>query len=123
MYFQLIYIRTSETLALVEMDEDLLKEIVNEENLTLNVKNGSQYTLIPIEDHKTEIVGRIKEVYDAIMEKPGGPISTYFGRYEELLNVVGLIFKKVKYYQITNASDLENLIKGTPPDFKEYSVF
>ena len=128
--FHLFNAMHGETVAKIEMDEELLREeagIVDMETLTLRpIKNGGNYTLMPMEDHTLAILKSVEDSYNHLTKEPAAHISGYISRSDGLITAVGLLFKKMKYIIVEGPEDLDKLInppKGEyEPKVKEYDV-
>ncbi len=111
-----------ESIALIEMDEDLLKEeagILDHKTMTLrSIKNGGQYTLDPADNPRVAVLKRVQESYKNCTEKPAKHLTTHFQRMDELLGVVGLMFGEVELKVVENREDLDKIINPPRGDYE-----
>lgn len=119
--FHLFNSMHGETIANVEMDEELLAEeagIVDPETLTLRpIKNGGVYTLIPVEDHTVAVLRAIREAYSQLTNEPIPLPTSYLSRVDALVSSTGLLFDQIKYVVVEGPEDIDKLIN--PPE-EEY---
>jgi len=128
--FQLFHVPSHESICKIEMDMDLLNPeagIIDVNSLNFpNIKNGKQYTLIPLDDHKVATLKRVKEVYETVTTKPATMFTTHIGRMDELISVVGLLFGTIEYYQCETNEDFDMLINPKSdddgPPLKKYNI-
>lgn len=128
--FHLFNTMHGETVANIEMDEELLAEeagIVDPATLTLRpIKNGGVYTLIPVEDHTVATLRAVRETYDELVNSPVSLPTGYLSRMDALVSNVGLLFQKIRYVVVKGPEDLSNLINppkdGYEPERVEYDI-
>ncbi len=127
--FRVYNIHAGDHIAVIECPEELLApeaEILDHGTMTLRgIKNGGVFTLLPVDDHTVATLNRIKEVYENITTKPASLLSTHIHRYDNLVEIVGLLFGKVSYMIVESKSDLEKIInppKDYEPRMVEYTV-
>jgi hypothetical protein len=69
-HFQLFNTMHGETIAIIEMDSDLLRpeaKILDPDSLTMrHIKNGGVYTLFPLEDHLIAILEQLQQNYNRL---------------------------------------------------------
>lgn len=122
--FRLFNITMGDHIAVVEMTEDVFKGLLDcktldPDRMTLRgIKNGGQFTLLPIEDHTVSILERVRDVYKTVTEKPAKLFSTTLNRMDDLIQVVGLMFGEVEYISVENGDDLDKIIN--PPRGGDY---
>jgi len=128
--FQVFNTMHGETIAIVEMDSELLRpeaKILDPDSLTLrHLKNGGVYTLYPMENHLVTIVEQLRQNYDRLTKTPAGSMGEFMSRTDSVVSMVGSLFEEVTYIVIESAEDLENVIsppKGEyTPKTKQYNV-
>lgn len=103
-----------ETLAVVEMDENLLRpeaNIVDPESLTMRpIKGGGVYTLVPVADHTVSALKRLHTVFLNIKEKTCPSMATMIGRTDNLIEAVETLFGEVEYTVIESVEDMTLLL-------------
>lgn len=124
--FQLYNIMHGDSISIIEMDDSLLAEeagIVDQATMSLRkIKNGSVYTLLPLEDHTVATLKRVKAVYKHITEKPAKLFSASISRMDELIQAVDLLFGEIEYVVVEGIDDLHNLINPTNNDWTPKKV-
>lgn len=116
--FRVFNVTMGDSIALVEMDEDLLAPdagILDHKTMTLrSIKNGGQYTLEPVNHPKVAVLKRVQEAYKNCTEKPAKHLTTHFQRMDELLGIVGLMFGEVELKVVESKEDLDLIINPKP---------
>lgn len=110
--FQLYHIPTGENTAVVEFDEALLgnPKFIDPDRMTFpKIPNGNQFTVIPLEDPTVAILSRVMDVHKRITTSPCHLPSMMFGRMDELVQIVGLMFGEVEAFLIEDISDIAKL--------------
>lgn len=111
--FRLFNTVMGDHVAVVEMDEDLLAPdagILDPNTMTLRgVKNGGQYTLLPIEDHTVASLKRVKEAYENT-QKGANYFSTHLNRQDAMIDAVRLLFSDVEYTVVESRDDMEKIL-------------
>lgn len=116
--FRVFNVLMGDSIATIEMDETLLETdgvIVDHKTMTLRgIKNGGQYTLMPVDHPKVAVLKRVREAYLNCTGKPAKHMTTHFQRIDELLEVVELMFGEVELRVVENLGDLEKIINPPP---------
>lgn len=103
-----------ETLAVVEMDESLLRPeagIIDSESLTMRpIKGGGIYTLLPAQDHTVSALRMLYNSFKNIKDKPCPSFSAMMGRTDNLIEAVGVVFGEVEYVVIESIEDMTLLL-------------
>ena len=114
--FRVFNVHGGDHIAVVEMDETVFQSLLNDNvldnnSLTLRgLRQGGQYTLLPVEDHTVATLQRVREVYEACTKKPAAMFSTTISRIDSLIEAVGFLFGKVEYTLIENREDLQMVL-------------
>jgi len=128
--FKVFNTHTSEPIAIIEMDDSLLHPdagILDHSDHTLRpIKNGSIYTLLPIDDRAISIMNQLRDAYDTIDSKPSKTLHNHFNKLDMLVQTVSMLFNDVEYIIVESAADIESIInpKSDYPHKKvKYNVF
>lgn len=124
--FRLYNTTHHETIALVELDDELLKpeaNFIDQNTLTFkNVKHGGVYTIVPVDDPTVVTLLRLKQVYTEISTAPAGVPSAFLGRMDALYEAVGWLFGDVEYIVVENSDDIDKLINPPKGEYEPKKV-
>ncbi len=111
--FRLYNTHLGDHIAVIEMDEALLApeaEVLDHETMKLKgIKHGSQFTLIPIEDHTVATLKLVKTAYENT-QKGANYLSTHMSRVDAMADAIRLLFSDVEYVVVESKTDLEKII-------------
>ena len=126
LHFQLFNTMHGETVAIIEMDGELLKAeagIVDPETATLRpIKNGGIYTLLPMDDHTIAVLRAVRNSYTTLVGTPSKLLSDYMARLDDLVTTVKLLFDEIEYTLVENAADMDKLINPPKGDYTPKTV-
>jgi len=120
--FSVYNINADEEIAIIQMDDELLRpeaNIINHENFSLCVRNGSLYTLMPIEEPSVQVLKKVHDAYKNIVDKPFSTMFNIHERIDRLIYTLKLLFDKVEFIIIEKSEDLEDLINNNDTNLKK----
>jgi len=99
----------------IEMDDELVapdKGIMNHTTGMLDqLKNGKQWTLVPMENHDLSRIEALLNYYKAFNE-PIALLGAYINRVDGLMNLFRAIFEDTSYTVVESKEDLEAVLAG-----------
>lgn len=128
--FQLYHVNVGDSIAVIELeDESMLGDpkFINQDRMNFDqIAGGAVFTLIPMEDPAVSVLTRLATAYKNITTKPCSLPSQMIHRTDELVQIVGLLFKSAPAYLVKGPEDITKLISNNfedePPEIVHRNV-